>query len=251
MDLSKVTSFLNQTFNTAEVPDSSVNGLQVEGHDTVNKILLCVDISLENIRYAIKYNYDMIIVHHGLFWSKECRITGYLKNRLSALLANDISVYAAHLPMDIDMSRGHNAYLADLLGLTDRKPFVFYKGLPLGIMGRFPETPDTADVVRILKKDHDGEYRVFDSGKKHMKAAVISGDAGSLYEEVIRSDADIVITGELTHAVYHPFLESGKSFVFMGHYNSERGGMLALADALSGEFPELAGVDFHESDTGL
>ena len=45
---------------------------------------------------------DAILVHHGYFWKGESQpITGMKKRRIGALLANDINLFAYHLPLDI------------------------------------------------------------------------------------------------------------------------------------------------------
>jgi putative NIF3 family GTP cyclohydrolase 1 type 2 len=44
-------------------------------------------------------------------------VTGWLKQRLSLLLAHDINLFAYHLPLDAHAELGNNAQLARVLGL--------------------------------------------------------------------------------------------------------------------------------------
>ena len=61
---------------------------------------------------------DAIVVHHGLFWrGQDGRITGWMRQRVAALLAHGINLFAYHLPLDAHPTLGNNAQLARQLGL--------------------------------------------------------------------------------------------------------------------------------------
>src|SRR3954447_14480804 len=47
----------------------AVNGLQVENQGKVTRIAAAVDASLTTVQMAIAAKADLLIVHHGLFWS--------------------------------------------------------------------------------------------------------------------------------------------------------------------------------------
>ena len=70
--------------------DHGPNGLQVEGRAEARKLVSGVTASLALIDAAIAENADAILVHHGLFWrGQDGRVTGWMKQRLSRLLAKD------------------------------------------------------------------------------------------------------------------------------------------------------------------
>ena len=104
-----VVSFVNDYLNISAVPDSSLNGLQVEGRDTVRKIAFGVSANLELFKKAKEAGADMIIVHHGLLWGKEQALTGAFGRRVAFLLQNQISLLGYHLPLDKHPIIGHNA----------------------------------------------------------------------------------------------------------------------------------------------
>ena len=56
--------------------DGAVNGLQVENRGGVSRIAAAVDASLFTVRLAIEAGADLLVVHHGLFWSKRQPWTG-------------------------------------------------------------------------------------------------------------------------------------------------------------------------------
>ena len=49
------------------IKDYVSNGLIVYANEESNKILFSVSLTLPLIEYAVKYKYDTIIVHHGIF----------------------------------------------------------------------------------------------------------------------------------------------------------------------------------------
>jgi dinuclear metal center YbgI/SA1388 family protein len=95
------------------------NGLQVEGRETVKKIITGVTASQALLDEAVRQEADAVIVHHGYFWKNEpAIIRGMKRNRLKTLLANDINLYGWHLPLDAHPELGNNVQLASLLGIT-------------------------------------------------------------------------------------------------------------------------------------
>src|SRR5712672_19456 len=123
---------LDRYLRIAEVPDSSPNGLQVQGSERVTRIAYAVDVSVESIRAAKKERADFLVVHHGLWWGRHVQITGIMHARIAALIRAGVSLYAAHLPLDCHPEVGNNAELARLLGLRVEEPFGNYKGVQVG-----------------------------------------------------------------------------------------------------------------------
>ena len=97
--------------------DYGPNGLQVEGKDSIQRIVSGVTASRALIEAAIAARADALFVHHGLFWrGQDGRIVGWMKERLRLLLAHDISLFAYHLPLDAHPDLGNNAQLGRVLG---------------------------------------------------------------------------------------------------------------------------------------
>ena len=107
---------LSALLQVQKIKDYCPNGLQVEGRKTIESIITGVTASQALIDVAVEKQADAIVVHHGYFWKGEdpC-IKGMKKQRLAALLANDINLFAFHLPLDVHPNLGNNAQLASLL----------------------------------------------------------------------------------------------------------------------------------------
>ena len=106
-----VLHFLDTYLNSAQIPDMSHNGLQVEGTPRVGKIVFGVSASLALFRQAKEAGADMVLVHHGLLWGQEQAVTGLFKERVAFLLKKDIYLAAYHLQLDKHPVVGHNAWL--------------------------------------------------------------------------------------------------------------------------------------------
>lgn len=99
-------------------------GLQVGSYkELVKNILVTLDVDLRVVKEAIGKNVNLIIAHHPLMFNAIQSInTDQTQGKiLQKLLANDITVYAAHTNLDI-AEGGVNDVLADLLELENKRP---------------------------------------------------------------------------------------------------------------------------------
>ncbi len=119
MKNSELEQLINDKLNSAAISDFAPNGLQVEGRETVHKIVTGVTACRALLDEAVRLQADAVIVHHGYFWKNESPvIRGMKRRRLKTLLANDINLYGWHLPLDAHPELGNNAQLAHLLGIN-------------------------------------------------------------------------------------------------------------------------------------
>ena len=120
-----IVRFLDRILELDQWPDAPYNnGLQFAGDAEVAKAVCAVDASAELFCKAADLDAGFIFVHHGISWGSGIRrIDGLLAERIKLLAANGISLYAAHLPLDANPRFGHNARLADMIGLTERRTF--------------------------------------------------------------------------------------------------------------------------------
>ena len=66
----ELVSWLDWLLDTASFSDVSINGLQIEGSENVNKLAVATDACQATIDGALAAGADMLIVHHGLFWGQ-------------------------------------------------------------------------------------------------------------------------------------------------------------------------------------
>lgn len=227
MKLYQITEYLDNFLMVPHIPDSSLNGLQVETDRDITRIAMAVDATLGTFEQAEEHGAELVIVHHGLFWDK-VPIRGPLYRRVRYLIKNRIGLYAAHLPLDMHDEVGNNAELARILGMTNPEPFLRYKGSLIGLIGEI-ETMDIHEVARRLETQIDGDIKVFPLGKREIRrVAICSGDAGPDLNQAIEKGADLYLTGETSHEAVALARDAEVSIVFAGHYATETLGPKAL-----------------------
>src|SRR2546426_10811739 len=113
MELTALVSYLDGYLRVAEIPDAphAVNGLQVANTGTVSGVAAAVDLCEATVRMAAEQGADLLLVHHGLFWRGLQPLTGRTHRRVAGLIAKNIALYSAHLPLDLHPEVGNNAVL--------------------------------------------------------------------------------------------------------------------------------------------
>ncbi len=215
--------------------DGAANGLQVGNRGKVTRIAAAVDASLATVKLAAKARADLMIVHHGLFWSPSHPWTGKKYELLRALLDNDIAVYSSHLPLDAHPKLGNNALLCDALGLRGLRPFFFSHGQHIGFQSR--ANISRSELATRLQRATGSKPLLIPAGpEKCSRIGVVTGGAGGDLKQATKEGVDTFITGEGPHWTYALAEELGVNVLYGGHYATETFGVKALAVHLSKKF---------------
>lgn len=229
--------WLNNFLKISEFKDPSMNGLQVEGKETVKKVGAAVDAAQATFERAREEGVDFLITHHGLWWGQPFPIVGYQKRRMETLFAGGISLYTAHLPLDAHPEVGNNAVIASELGLIDLEPFIVPKYGPVGFIGRLEPAQTLSAVGDKLGQLTGMQVLVHQGGPEEVsRVGVISGGAAGDIGTAKAQGCDLFITGEPSHAHFHEAFEMGMNVVYAGHYDTETFGVKALAARVELEF---------------
>src|SRR5207245_4561876 len=232
--LSNIVSYSDDFLRIRDVGDwdNALNGLQIENSGGVTRLGAAVDVSTRVLTEAAKRKVDLLIVHHGLFWSGLQPVRSALRRQLQLAFENDIALYGAHLPLDIHPQVGNNAQLVAALGLKSAQPFLEEKGQPIGLKVR--ESMPRSQLARKLRKALNGPVKVFNFGPKQTRTiGVVTGGAGSEIYRVAQESIDTFITGEAPHWAAVAAEELGMNLLLGGHYATEVFGVKALAAHLS------------------
>ena len=215
--------------------DYGPNGLQVEGKDSIQRIVSGVTASRALIEAAIAARADALFVHHGLFWrGQDGRIVGWMKERLRLLLAHDISLFAYHLPLDAHPELGNNAQLGRVLGWQADQRFGDQE---LGCVApaAFADAQAlAAHVERVLGRA--ATLVPGDSTRAIRRVAWCTGGAQGFFEAAIAAGADAFITGEISEPQAHLARETGVAFIAAGHHATERYGAPAVAAHMAAQY---------------
>tara|TARA_B100000686_G_scaffold189824_1_gene196477 strand:- start:200 stop:946 length:747 start_codon:yes stop_codon:yes gene_type:complete len=235
MLLKQLESYLDILLNISHFSDYCPNGLQVEGRSEIKKIVSGVTASLELLHAAIDENADAIVVHHGYFWRGEnpC-LVGIKRRRIELLLANKVSLFAYHLPLDAHPTIGNNAQLGKKFSFIEDGRFgeqniAMYgsctQELTLGELG--------ASIEKVLLRK---PLIIGDKDKLIQRIAWCTGAAQDFFDDAINLGVDAYITGEISERIVHVARESNVAFIAAGHHATERYGIQELGESLAQKF---------------
>jgi len=231
--LNSIVRFLNKELKIRKIKDNSKNGLQVRASKNINKVGLATDACMDVFKKAKKLKCNLVIVHHGLFWKKQKDVAGLIKKKVKFLKKNKISVYAAHLPLDKHKKYGNNIILFKLI---NAKPKKLFGGV--GYIGNLEKTSNVNTIKKELEKKLKTKCIIWSFGKKKIKKiAIVSGyGGGGNILEAVKKDADLFITGEVSHGSYHRAKEGKINVIAAGHYKTETIGVKSLGKLLKEKF---------------
>jgi dinuclear metal center YbgI/SA1388 family protein len=239
-----------------EIPDftGALNGIQFETEAPIEKVAAAVDARERTIRAAADAGANLLLVHHGLFWSGVQPFRGPFLRRIRLLIERDIAVYSSHLPLDLHPDVGNNSLLARTLGLQPLEGFARYKTVDVGVAGRAEvPTAELLDRVTRFARSHGHAVRTAGSvdGKTTRRWAICTGaGAGQdTLREATAAQIDTLIVGEGPHWTAIDAEEAGLTVIYAGHYATETLGVQALAEHV-GETFDLPWV-FLDAPTGL
>ncbi|MGH8684668.1 MAG: Nif3-like dinuclear metal center hexameric protein [Nitrosospira sp.] len=236
MQLNELEIYLNQLLDAAHFCDYCPNGLQVEGKNTVRRLVSGVTASFDLLQAAVAAGADTVLVHHGYFWRGEDQcLVGMKRRRIALLMAHDISLLAYHLPLDAHPELGNNAQLARRLGFIETGRFGQQN---IAMQGTLLSQVSTLRDLRInIERVLLHKPLVIGSDERLVRrVAWCTGAAQGYFDEAIRQGVDAFITGEISEQNVHAARESGVAFIAAGHHATERYGIQALGEHISQKF---------------
>ncbi len=235
MQREELNRYLDGLLEVSRFRDYCPNGLQVEGRNEIRRIASGVTASLELLQAALAQGADAVLVHHGYFWKGDnpC-LTGTRRARIALLLAQELNLFAYHLPLDAHAELGNNAQLGKRLGLVASGRFADQE---IGFVGNV-QAPMRLDAFAAHVNQRLGREPLVigDPAIEVRKVAWCTGAAQGFFEEAIALRPDVFITGEISEQQVHLARESGVAFIAAGHHATEKCGVQALGEHLAARF---------------
>lgn len=248
----QLTQYLSELYDYDAFEDYCENGLQVEGIQSIEKIVFGVSFNIPLLDKAVHEKAQAIIVHHGIFQNGVFKLKGPLKQKVQRLLDNGISLYGIHLPMDGHPEIGHNALLLKTIGAENITPF------ESGFKGENAQGHTLDKILSLLhEKLHPTTYHVPSANGAHRhfglstrygftvlengpeipkQITAISGGSSRYYENAVETGSDTFLGGEIKEQTPSFSLDTATNFVNLGHYFSEKPGVLELKKAIEKKF---------------
>lgn len=234
--------YLDTFLNCRIFDDSTVNGLQIEGKNKIERVVTGVSPSLRLFSTASRNLADAVILHHGLFWKRGTPapfcLTGILKRRVAEIVRSDINLFAYHLPLDGNEILGNNKLIAQAIGLQDIHMIAeIGETFPLIAVGDLPVPLDFPSACQQIDASLGEQgFSIKLPERKIERIAVVSGAGGDCWRDAAAAGAQMLVTGEINEPHVREAEEAGISLYAGGHYNTEKWGIRALGEHLAQRF---------------
>ena len=227
--------YLSTLLNVAKFKDYAPNGLQVEGRQSIKKIVTGVTACQALLDAAVEQGADAVLVHHGYFWRGDNPVVrGMHQRRLASLLKNDVNLFAYHLPLDAHPELGNNAQLAQRLGLTIENVL---NEQGVGNVGTLLEPLSLAEFGLKIEQALQRKPLLVSGGEHQIQSvAWCTGGAQGYIQEAINFGVDAYLSGEISEPTTHSARENQLHYIAAGHHATERYGVQALGEHLAVQF---------------
>lgn len=231
----QIIDLCDELLSPAAFEDYCPNGLQFPGAEDVRVLATAVSANRETIGRAVEAQAQMLLCHHGLFWSGMPReVTESMKGRLAPLFAGDMSLAAYHLPLDAHLEVGNNALLCELMGFDRAEPFAHHRGTAIGFVGRSAEGVPLQDLVERLTGALEREPLVQGEGPELVRSiGMVTGAGAEHLRDAAELGLDAFVTGEPAEWAMAEASEAGLHFIAAGHYATETLGVRRLGDLIA------------------
>ncbi len=189
------------------------------GNCQTQNVLFALDLSKNALEKAKKVNAGLIFTHHPVIYKPIKRVGGLYYE----CAASGVSVYSAHLNLDI-ASGGIEDGLSSIFGAKNAENIVPLEPITdgRGFGRKFEIEQNTfASIIRtVSEKFCLKNYMAFgDRSKAISKIATFCG--AGLSEELVGTDADLLVSADIPHHVLLAALENEKCVLQLTHYASE------------------------------
>lgn len=250
VERTELEKYLRDLLSTPDFEDYCLNGLQLEGKTSIQKIAFGVSFNELFLQKSLEWSADAMIVHHGIFGKNFFSVVSPMKQKIKVMLDADVSLFGYHLPLDAHPFYGNNAQIIKALGANITESF------EVGYFADF-QTPVILDELinrlhQTLNPDYRGSelhpasllqpkekygFRYYDFGPEAIsRIAVISGGASRHFEDAAKKGAEAFICGEIQEYTGALAYDYRKHFLNIGHYWSEKTGIQALLQHLESHF---------------
>lgn len=216
----------------------------------ISNIYIALDATDEVIDRAVTLGADMIITHHPMIFSsiKKVNSDDFVGRRILRLIRHDINLYAMHTNFDV---MGMADAAADEMKLKKcRVLSVTYEDdisqEGFGRVGRLPSVMSLEECAEYVKECFKLEHVIVYGDTDNMveNAAICPGSGKSMAGDVVKSGADVYITGDIGHHDGIDLVANGVSVIDAGHFGIEKLFVPYMKEYLSRQFPDMT-VNMH------
>jgi dinuclear metal center YbgI/SA1388 family protein len=211
-------------------PDS--NRLLYRAGAGVSKVAVAVSTSITSIVGAAKAGAQLLVVHHPPWAEVDMEMRD---EKLQALEAAQVSLYAAHSSLDCAPRIGNGWVLAEALGVRVDATFEEYFSGHAGVIGAHDGS--LGDLVQRMQAELGVQVEAHEHAKTCARVAIVTGGGGKTHmlKEARALGADAYVTGEGSLFTRMYAREAGMSLLFGTHQATEAPGIKNLGRLISEE----------------
>ncbi|UYF98543.1 Nif3-like dinuclear metal center hexameric protein [Halomonas sp. GD1P12] len=235
----QLASALDHQLRASRFKDYTVNGLQVQGRESITRLMTGVTANQALLDEAVAWQADAVLVHHGYFWKNEpVALTGMKYRRIKTLLDHDINLLAYHLPLDAHADLGNNVELARRLGWKVEGCLDGELGEGLLYAGRLPEAQSIQTLAASVEAVLERAPTVIEAPNVASIERIVwcTGGAQDMITQAFDAGAQAFVSGEISERTTHLAREMGIHYLAAGHHATERYGVQALGEWLADEY---------------
>ncbi|OWZ26117.1 YbgI/family dinuclear metal center protein [Cryptococcus neoformans] len=198
------------------------------------QVLLTIDLTPSVCAEALKHpSLSLIISYHPPIFRglKSLTLSDPLQASLLKLSAKGISVFAPHTSLDATPNGINTWLIRPFIPLSishdpiiPSDPLESFEGAGMGRIAKLSEPLDTRQAIKMVKDHLRLDFVQLaepqpDVRKPIKSVAVCAGSGGSVFKGV---EADLLITGEMSHHEILAYVASGTTVILTNHTNTER-----------------------------
>ena len=210
----------------------------------VKKAVMCLDVTKAVAQLAAEKGADLILSHHPVIFNPISKLEKGCA--IYSCAENDIAVISAHTNFD-KAACGINYNLAKRLGLKNIRQ-VENAFLAVGELENEMRFDGFAKLAGDALKVSGIRYTC---GEKRVKTVAVGGGACDEYLDEAMSAADCFLTGEMKYHFMLDASEMGYPVISAGHYETEYGSFIMLADTLRKMFPDVEFIESNQANPVL
>lgn len=206
--------------------------------DTVTRVLLSLDITVQSVEEASLLGCNLIVSHHPVIFDPIKSVTGDGEGMVvSKLLRKNINAICVHTPLDA-VSGGVNDVLAETLGLASCVPLNKLDGVGrIGVLSKSVPFEQFADEMKAKLQT---PVLLCHKEKDDVKRAAVVGGSGDDYMDLaFEAGCDTFVTGDLKHHMLVHAANLGINVLCAGHFHTEVIGMRRIEQILNDVFAEI------------
>lgn len=217
----------------------------------IRKILLTIDLTERVAEEAVLESADAVIAYHPLLFNAIRKLDRAIPHdrALMLLIQNNIALYSPHTALDCAPG-GTNDWLARACTPCYVAVLNPHPENPEYGQGRLVTLAEPVSAARLAEqiKDFLGIPAIRFAGdfKKTIRTVALCAGAGT--SVIGDSDADLLLTGEMSHHHVLAAVQRGQAVILCEHSNTERGYLPELAERLKKLAGNRAEILISEAD---